>query len=206
MYPASIIENVHYSPYVPYWILQSTIDIYYNYVDQSDERFWIRLLPWRQKNRAQSKPAHIKFEPKLRITRQDGWTYLELLLSNRSSWTVWVEEASVVLTDLDANLQTEVPTGQVIHKIRQNVVPGDALSVSLASTIYNAAGRPQGPYSCLVSTNVRYRVFNEWCNAQLETCRVEMTALTVLGLRRQHWYNRKIKQIKGRRDLTTDQQ
>ena len=170
-----------------------------------DERFWIRLLPWRQRNEGESNRAKIKFEPKLRITRQDGWTYLELLLMNRSCWTVWVEEASVVLTDLDANLQTEVPTGQVIHKIRQNVVPGDALSVSLAAAIYDAAGRPQGPCSCLVSTNVRYCVFNEWCNVQLETCRVQMAALTVLGLRREHWYNRRIKQIKGRGDLTTHQ-
>ena len=174
-------------------------------MDQLDERFWIRLLPWRQKNKADSKSAHIKFEPKLRITRQDGWTYLELLLVNRSSWTVWVEEASVVLTDLDVNWQTRVPTGQVIHTIRQNVVPADALSVSLARAVYDVAGRPQGPYSCLVSTNVRYRVFNEWCNAQLETCRVEMTALTVLGLRREHWYRRKIKQIKGRGELRVHQ-
>lgn len=174
-------------------------------MDQLGERFWIRLLPWRRKNREEPNHAQIKFEPKLRITRQDGWTYLELLLVNRSSWTVWVEEASIVLTDLDANLQTEVPIGQVIHKIHQNVVPADALSVSLAATIYDAAGRPQGPCSCLVCTNVRYRVFDEWCIVQLETCRVEMTALTVLGLRRKHWYNRKIKQIKGRNDLTTRQ-
>ena len=173
--------------------------------DQMDQRYWIRFLPWRQKNKPESNSAQIKFAPQLTITRQDGWTYLELLLVNRSSWTVWVEEASVVLTDLDVNWQTRVPTGQVAHKILQNVVPGDALSVSLAAAIYDAAGRPQGPYSCLVSTNVRYRVLNEWCNAQLETCRVEMTALTVLGLRREHWYRRKIKQIKGRGELRVHQ-
>ena len=115
----------------------------------------------------------------------------------------WVGEAIVVLTDLDANLQTAIPTGQVNHTIRQTVVQGDALSVSLAATIYDAAGRPQGQYSCLVSTNVRYRVFDEWRNAQLETCRVEMAALTVLGLRREHWYNRRIKQIMSRDDVTT---
>jgi len=169
------------------------------------QSYWIRFLPWRQNNHAESKSAQIKFAPKLRITRQDDWVYLELLLVNRSSWMVWVEEANVVLIDFDSNWQTEVPTGQINHKIRQNVVPGDALSVSLAAAIYDAAGRPQGPYSCLVSTNVRYRVFDEWCNAQLETCRVEMAALTVLGLRREHWYKRRIKQIKGRDDLTTHQ-
>ena len=168
-----------------------------------DKRYWIRFLSWRRKNKVESSPAQIKFVPKLRITRQDGWTYLELQLVNRSSWTVWVEEARLVLADLDAHWQTGVPTGQVIHKIRQNVVPGDVLSVSLAAAIYDAAGRPQGPYSCLVSTNVRYRVFDEWCNAQLETCHVEMTALTVVGLRSARWYDKKIKQINGSVGLTT---
>jgi hypothetical protein len=173
--------------------------------DQMDERYWFRFLPWRQKSKPDSISAQIKFTPQLQITRQDGWTYLELLLVNRSNWTVWVEEATVVLDDLDANSQTGVPTGQADHKIRQNVVPGDALSVSLAAAIYDAAGRPQGPYSGLILTNVRYRVFDECCNAQLETCRVEMRALTVLGLRRERWYSRKIKQIKGRCDLTAQQ-
>ena len=171
----------------------------------SDERFWTRLLPWRQKKRAESKSAQIQFEPKLRIASQDGWTYLELQLVNRSSWTVWVEEASIVLADLEADWQTEAPTGQINHKIRQNVVPSDALSVSLARAIYDAAGRPQGTYSCLALTNVRFRVFNEWRNAQLETCRVEMAALTVVGLRRDRWYGRRLKEIKGRDDLNTRQ-
>jgi hypothetical protein len=173
-------------------------------MDQMDERFWIRFLPWRQKNRVESNATRIKFEPKLRITRQDSWAYLELQLVNRSSWTVWVEEASVVLADLHANFQSGVPTGQINHKILQNVVPTDALSVSLASAIYDAAGKPQGPYYCLVSTNVRYRVFDEWCNAQLETCRVEMTALTVHRLHSaRRWYDKKIKQIKSSVSLKT---
>jgi hypothetical protein len=170
-----------------------------------DNSYWARLLPWGQKNKAKSTLAQTTFDSKLRITRQDGWTYLELQLVNRSGWTTWVEEASVALADLNANLQTGVPTGQVSHKVYQNVVPGDALSVSLAAAIYDAAGRPQGPYSCLLSTNVRYRILNEWCNAQLDTCRVEMVALTVLGLHREHWYRKEIKQFKGRDDLTTHQ-
>jgi len=169
------------------------------------QSYWIRFLPWRQNNHAESKSAQIKFAPKLRITRQDDWVYLELLLVNRSSWMVWVEEANVVLIDFDSNWQTEVPTGQVNHKIRQNVVPGDALSVSLAAAIYDAAGRPQGPYSCLVSTNVRYRVFDEWCNATLETYRVGMAALTVVSLHRARWYDKKMKHIRGQVDLTANE-
>jgi len=168
-----------------------------------DQRYWIRFLPWRQKSKPESISAQIKFAPQLTITRQDGWTYLELLLVNRSSWTVWVEEATVVLDDLDVNWQTEVPAGQANHKIRQNIVPGDALSVSLAAAIYDAAGRPQGQYSCHVFTDVRYRVLNEWCNAKLETYRVEMAALTVVGLRSARRDDKKIKQTNGAVDLTT---
>jgi hypothetical protein len=170
-------------------------------VHQLDKPLWTRFLPWRQKNKAESKSIQIKFAPRLEITRKDDWVHLELLLVNRSSWTVWVEEASVALSGLDADLQTGIPAGRVNHIIRQNVVPGDAWSVSLAAAIYDAAGRPQGSYSCLVSTNVRYRVFDEWCSAQLETCGVEMRALTVLRLRREHWYNGRLKRIKGRDNL-----
>ena len=104
--------------------------------------------------------------PKLTITREDIWNGLELLLVNRSSWPVWVEDASFVLSDLDADMQAVVPTGQARHQILQNVGPNETLSVNLARAIYDAAGRPQGPFSCLVLTNVRYRAFNEWCNVR----------------------------------------
>jgi hypothetical protein len=164
---------------------------------------WNRLFPWRHKNPGESNPAEIKFVPRLTLSRNYDWVYLELVLENHSEWTVWVEEATIVLTDLDANCQTGVPTGQATHKIRQNVIPGDTLSVSLASSVYDAAGRPQGAYSCFIFTDVRYRVFNEWCNAQLEASRVEMRALTVLNLNKRHWYNKKMKHAKGPVDLTT---
>jgi hypothetical protein len=170
--------------------------------NQMDDRFWIRMLPWRLKNNPESKSAQIKFAPELRIFRDDGWAYLELLLVNRSSWNVWVEEASVVLADLDANWQTALSTGQARHPICQNVGPDDELRVSLAGAIYDAAGRPQGKYSSLVLTNVRYRVLDEWCNARLNTYRVEMAALTVFSLRSTRWYDKKGKQIDGPVGLT----
>jgi hypothetical protein len=163
------------------------------------------MFSWRQKNAGDSNLAEIKFIPNLVVTRNDGWVNLKLMLRNHSNWMEWVEEATIVLTDLDANWQTGVPTGQAIHKIRQNVVPGDVLSVSLAPSTYDAAGGPQGPYSCVVFTNVRYRVHNEWSDGQLETCRVEMKALIVLSLLIPHWYNRKLKQIKSSVDFTTQQ-
>jgi hypothetical protein len=168
-----------------------------------DERYWIRLLPWRQKDKANTKSAQIKFSPKLGIAHNDGRIYLELQLVNRSSWWVWVEEASVVLIDLDAESQTEISTGEAKLKILQYMGPKEELSVSLARTIYDAAGRPQEFYSCFLLPNVLYRVFDEWCNAQLEACRVEMEALSVLDLRKVHRDNKKIKQINGLVNLTT---
>lgn len=168
-----------------------------------DERYWIRLLPWRQKNKPESKSGQIKFAPKLEICREKGWINLALLLANRSSWTVWVEEATVALADLDAICQSEVAAGRARHQIRQNVGANDTLSVSLGVAIYNAAGRPQGPYSCLVRTDVRYRAFDEWCEVKLETCRVEMAGLIAVGLRRTHWYDKKISRSNGPVELTT---
>ena len=168
-----------------------------------DNHCWIRFLPWRQKYKSKSKSVQIKFAPRLAITREDGWVYLELQLVNRSSWRVWVEEACVVLADLDANLQTAASDGRSRHAIRQNVGPNETLSVSIAAAIYDAAGRPQGPYSCLVLTNVRYRIFDQWCNAKLETCFVEMATLSVFSLRSARWYDKKTKQINSSLDLIT---
>jgi len=174
-------------------------------VDQLHERYWIRLLPWRRKNKPESKFAQIKFASKLEITRESGWVYLELQLVNRSSWAVWVQEANVVLIDLRAEWQTADSCAQARYEILQNVGPNDTLSVSLARTIYDAAGRPQGPYSCLVGTTVRYLVLDEWCNAKLDTCRVEMAALTVIGLQSARWYDKRIKKINSSVGLTTNE-
>jgi hypothetical protein len=116
---------------------------------------------------------------------------------NNASVTVWVEEAIVVLTDLDATWQTSIPTGQAKHKIRQNVRANESLVLSLVGAIYDAAGRPQGTYSCLVCIDVRCRVGEEWFSKTLDTCKVEMAALEVLGLRRSRWYEKKVK-VSGR--------
>jgi len=167
-----------------------------------DERDWIRLLPWRQKNKPESKAGQIKFAPKLRIA--DGWV-LELLLVNRSSWTVWVKEATIALVDLNAKEQTAIPTRGAKYEILQNVAPRDSFSVSLARSIYDAAGRPQGRYSCLVRTTVLYHVFNEWCSARLDTSRVEMAALTVLDLSSACWFDKKIKRTNGLVDFAAEE-
>jgi hypothetical protein len=147
----------------------------------------------------------MKCEPQLTITREDTWTYFVLQLENRSDLKVWVDEASIALADLEADMQTEVLTEQARIQILQNVGPNETLSMSLVGAVYNAAGRPQGPYSSLVLANVRYRIFDVWCDAQLETCCVSMAALTVVDLHRAGWYDTKMKLIRGPVVLTTDE-
>jgi hypothetical protein len=146
--------------------------------------------------RWRAKPApggfQIDFSAGLRVFPDDGWVYLELLLVNRSNVSVWVEEAAIVLSELEANWQTSVSTGQGRHEILQNIRPNDTLSVSLVGAIYEAAGKPQGTYSCTVFTDVRYRVGDEWLNKTLEGYRVEMAALTVFRLRRSWWFEKKV--------------
>jgi hypothetical protein len=101
-------------------------------------------------------------------------------------------------------VQAVVPTGQAPHQILQNVGPAETLGVCVARAIYDAAGRPQIRYSCLVLPTVCYRVLDEWCSVQLETSRVEMAALSVLDLHSARRYdNKKMKRIKGPLDLTT---
>src|SRR6201987_753879 len=100
-----------------------------------DERYWIRLLPWREKNRAATKAAQIKFGAQLRIIREDGWAYLQLRLVHRSTWTVGVKEATETVTGLDANEQTTVLIGRGKHEILLNVFPNESLCVSLARQI-----------------------------------------------------------------------
>jgi len=137
--------------------------------------------------------SRIDFSARLRDFRDDGWVCLELLLVNRSNVTVWVEEAMVVLSELETNWQTSISTGQARHEVLQNIRPDDTLRVSLVGDIYDAAGKPQGMYSCLVFTNVRYRVGDEWFNKTLDVYRVEMAALTVFRLRRRRWFGKKVR-------------
>jgi hypothetical protein len=164
------------------------------YWSQMRERYWIRLLPWKKKNKPNTKSGQIKFVPKLMITREHDWQYLELQIVNCSSWSVWVQEAAVILIDPDGKLRATGSQGRARYEILLNVRPKDTLKVRLARTIYDAAGRPAEPYSRLVRMNVRYRVFGEWCNARLKTYRVKMAALRACSLYSASWYDLKMKQ------------
>jgi hypothetical protein len=156
------------------------------------DRVWKgRMFRWWQKPGSESEHIKTKFAPQLKINRYDGGGSLDLLLVNDVGITVWVEEARIVLTDLDAIWQTSIPTGQAKHEIRQNVRANESLELSLAGAVYDAAGRPQGTYSCFIYSDVRFRVSDEWFNKMLDTYSVEMTALKALGLRRLRWYEKK---------------
>jgi len=147
--------------------------------------FWTSGLfrRWR-KTKPEPGGFQIDFSAQVRLFRQDDWAYLDLFLVNRSHVTVSVEEAVVVLSNLEANCQTSISTGQARLKILQNIRPNETLGVSLVGSIYEAAGRPQGRYSCMAFTDVHFRVGDEWFKKTLDACRLEMAALTVFRLRR----------------------
>jgi hypothetical protein len=149
------------------------------------------LFRWWRKTGSESEHIDIKFAPRLKINRYEGGGSLDLLLVNDAGMTVWAEEAIVGLTDLDVIWQTSIPTGQNRHEIRQNIGANESLELSLVEAIYDAAGRPQGRYSCLICVDVRFRVGEEWFNKTLDPCRIEMNTLKVLGLRRLRWYDKK---------------
>jgi hypothetical protein len=143
------------------------------------------ILRYLRRGQADSPVIKINLRPAVRISSFDGWASLELHLSNRSGFTVWIEEAQLVLTDLDAHFQTALSTGQTAHKIRQAIPPHETLAMSITGSLYEAAGRPQGPYSFRVLGSVHYRIADEdWAEACICQHKIEMTALSVLSCRR----------------------
>lgn len=159
------------------------------------DRSWIHRLPWRRKGKEETKAAQIKFRPELQIVRENGWANLSIVLVNESSFTVWIEHVNIALADLDAKHQTTVPIEHLKQEIGQDVGSRETLYVSLANAVYDAAGRPQGPYSCLLLTNVRYWVFDEWCDARATTCRISMAAINVVDLHGARWYDKKMNDV-----------
>jgi hypothetical protein len=165
----------------------------YGGLDMLGDRVWKGgLFRWWRKTVSESKRIEIKFAPQLKINRHDGAGSLDLLLVNDAGMTVWVEEALVVLADLDAIWQTAIPTCQTQHEIRQNISAEESLELSLVGAIYDAAGRPQGRYSCLISVDIRCRVGDEWFNKTLGASRIEMNTLKVLSLRHSRWYEKRV--------------
>jgi hypothetical protein len=128
-------------------------------------------------------------EPELEITRKNGWALLDLILLNRSNLPIWVEKATFALADLDADFQGAAASGEGLLLIRETVRPGGMLRISLIETVYNAAGKPQGEYSFLISGVVHYRAQYSWFEITLQTYRVRMIALSAIRLLRMRWYD-----------------
>lgn len=158
----------------------------------TEDRDWIHRLPWRRKGSDETKAAQIKFRPELQIIRENDWANLSLVLVNQSSFAVWVEHVIIAMADLDAIHQTTTPVEHLKQEILQKVEPKETLCLSLANAVYDAAGRPQGPYTCLLLANVRYWVFEEWCDVRAKTCRISMTAISAMDLHVARWYDKKM--------------
>jgi hypothetical protein len=142
------------------------------------------ILQYLRRKGCNSSDIQIYLRPAERIRTFGGWASLELHLVNQSAFTLWLEDAKLVTTDLDANFQTAIAIGQVTHRIRQAVRPNETLSMSIIGSLYDAAGRPQGPYSFLVVGTVHYRIGEDWAQSNILPHRIEMAALSVRRLRR----------------------
>jgi len=134
--------------------------------------------------------AAYDLEPELSITRKNGWALLDLVLQNRSDVPIWVEQATFAVADLDADFQGAAASGEGMLLIRETVRPRGMLRISLIETVYNAAGKPQGEYSFLISGVVRYRSQeSSWFEITLQTYRVRMIAQSAIRLLRMRWYD-----------------
>ena len=149
------------------------------------------MLRW-WKRKTELERVESDFSANLRIIHDYGAVSLDLQLVNGSSRILWVEEAVVVLADLDANSQTSIASGQACLAIRQNIRSNEMLELSPVNAIYDAAGTPQGKYSFLIYIDVRYRVDEEWCHKSLDPYKVQMGALMLRSLRHLSWRGKRV--------------
>lgn len=146
----------------------------------------------RRKKDAEHSDIHFGFRPRIGFSRLDSMESLSLLLENGFHKYIWAEEIQISLTDLVANNQTAEPTLHGTKKILQMVAPRDTLPISLAETIYKAAGEPQRKHSSLLSSVLRYRVGEQWFEKQLDIYRIEMMGLTASDARRERKATEKV--------------
>ena len=146
---------------------------------------------WRRNRLTAVQAMEVAIRPQLIFARDGVGGSLILAVTNRSGIAVWAEEAHVVLTDLEADLQASAATGQAILKIREFIAPHETLHISFVEALYNAAGKPQGRYSFVVSTVLQCRADEgdgEPFETPLPSYRARMVALGPLGLRRVRWF------------------
>jgi hypothetical protein len=146
---------------------------------------YLVLRIWRREPDSDSWNPRKGFRPRIGFSKQDGMASVSLLLSNGSEEPVWVEEIEIHLTGLVANDQVVEPTFHELKKIRQLVPPDDMLPVSLAQAVYKAAGNPQRKYSCVLSSILRYRVGENWCEKTMANYKLQMAGLTADNIGRE---------------------
>jgi len=157
---------------------------------------------WRGKFGRSTHGNGVDFYPNIGFTRLDGFKSVALLLENKSETPVWTEEVEIELTNLKANQQTSEPSCHEVSKIRQMVSPTDLLPISLVETIYNAAGRPQRHYSCVLSSVVRFKIGEKSFEEQMPAYRVKMVGLTVASVRHEKKVAKDLKHHGTLQDLT----
>lgn len=152
---------------------------------------WLALKFWQDRAPA-SKPIdpEVNVKAELRVSRTHGWTFFNLVLVNRSRMRIAVVDATFTISGLVAKFQASPATKETTFKIRRILMPGGLLGSGLIEQFYNAAGKPQGGYSFLVATTVRYRAHGDLFEQTLPLYRVTMFALSPNNLQRIRWYNR----------------
>jgi hypothetical protein len=152
---------------------------------------WVALKFW-QDRAPSSEPVdpEVRVEAELKATRTQGWTFFNLELLNRSRMKIAVVDATFSITGLVAKFQAFPATEETTFKVRRFVAPGDLLHVDLVELFYNATGKPQGAYSFMVATTIRYRAHGDLFTQSLPLSRVRMIALSPNGLKRVRWYNK----------------
>jgi hypothetical protein len=154
---------------------------------------WVALKFW-QDRAPSSEPVdpEVDVQAELKATRSQGWTFFNLVLLNRSRMRVSVVDVTFSIIDLVAKYRAHPSTKETTFKVRRFVQPGDLLCVDLVELFYNAAGRPQGAYSFVVATTIRYRAHGDLFTQPLPLCRVKMVALSPNVLQRIRWYGKPV--------------
>jgi hypothetical protein len=154
---------------------------------------WVALKFW-QDRAPSSEPVDPEVDVKagLKATRAQGWTFFNLVLLNRSRMRLSVVDVTFSIIDLVARHQAFPATKETTFKVRRFVQPGDLLCVDLVELFYNAAGRPQGAYSFVAATTIRYRAHGDLFTQPLPLCRVRMVALSPNALQRIRWYSKPV--------------
>lgn len=163
---------------------------------------WLALRFWHDRAPS-SKPIdpEVNVKAELQVSRARGWTFFNLALANRSRMRIAVVDATFTISDLAAKFQATQPAKETTFKIRRTVNPGGLLGIEPVEHFYNAAGKPQGGYSFIVATTVRYRAHGDLFEQALPSYRVRMVALSPKDLRRIRWYNKPPEFVEAARDL-----